>query len=122
MKYRISPENRKCTYEVQEDIKGDRIITCTTVWRYALFDVESETKPVLNQLDDIYTTLDNVEFVEASDGDNYYDYEGMTEEEIDAMEEWLGDNAIYDLEEDGWIPGDCTWYFDCPVEIEEITE
>ena len=74
-RYRISPENRKCSYEVTEYVKGDKKITCTTVWRYALFDVESDTKPVLNEGDDIYSTLDNVEFVEASDGDNYYDYE-----------------------------------------------
>ena len=121
-RYRISPENRKCSYEVTEYVKGDKKITCTTVWRYALFDVESDTKPVLNEGDDIYSTLDNVEFVEAADGDNYYDYENMTDEEIDKIEEFLNERAIYELEEYGWMPADTTWYFDCPVEIEEIKE
>ena len=119
-RYRISPENRKCSYEVAEYVKGDKKITCTTVWRYALFDVESDTKPVLNEGDDIYNTLDNVEFVEASDGEPYYEYENMTEEEIVECQAVIDDGSVYDLEEDGWIPGNCTWSFDCPVEIEEI--
>ena len=122
MRYRIGPEFKKSSYEVQEYFNGDKKVTCTTIWRYAFFDVESDTKPVLNEGDDIYETLDNVEFVESADGDTYYDYENMTDEEIEKMEEFLNEYAIYELEEEGWIPGDCTWYFDCPIEIEEIKE
>ena len=122
MKYRISPEYKKSTYEVQEFIKGDKKITYTTVWRYAIFECESDTKPVLLEGQDIYQTLDNVEFLESADGDCYYDYENISDEEIDKLEEFFNEYAIYELEEEGWIAGDCTWYFDCPVEIEEITE
>jgi uncharacterized protein (DUF427 family) len=119
-RFEILPEYKKCTYEVQTFVKEDKKITVTTQWRYAKFSCESENPPVIAQLVDLYETVDNLTFEEASDGDCFYDYENMSEEEIDTMDEWFGDNSYLDLEEDGWIPSDCVWYFDCPVEITEI--
>ena len=119
-RYHISPEYKKCSVQIEEFIKDGKKIKIETYWRYANFAVESETPPVLLEGQDIYSTLDNVEFLEASDGDTYYDYENMTDEEIAEVEKFLEENDYYQLEEDGWFFGDSVWYFDCPVIIEEI--
>ena len=119
-RYRITPELKKSSVEVQEFYKGDQKVTCTTVWRYAIFECEMDRIPVLLEGQDIYETLDNVEFIESADGDEYYDYSNMTEEQIAEVQKIIDDGCIWDIEENGWIPGDNTWTFDCPVEIEEI--
>ena len=121
-RYHISAENRKCSVETSEFIKGNKKIIAQTVWRYAIFTCESETTPILLEGQDIYSTLDNVEFEEAADGETTYSYENISDEEIEKLEEFINEYDVFELESEGWRFGDTTWYFDCPVEIEEIKE
>ena len=44
----------------------------------------------------------------------------FTEEEQEAMEEWLGENSYFDLEEDGWIQSEAEMIIDCEPSIERI--
>jgi len=49
-----------------------------------------------------------------------HNFEGFTEEEQEAMEEWLGENSYFDLEEDGWIQSEAEMIIDCEPSIERI--
>jgi hypothetical protein len=102
--------------------KGDKKIVCEVTWRYATFLIESDTLPVYDDEKELYEQFgDSLEFLEAGDGDVYYHYENMTEEEIAEAQAIIDEDGIYALEDD-WTFSDTMWYFDCPVEIEEVKE
>jgi len=83
MKYRLTPENKKCTIEKTIFSKGNKQIVVETVWRYAIFELEYPEVPVFEPNMELYEEFgNNLEFVESGDGDVFYDYSGMTEEEI----------------------------------------
>ena len=121
MKYRLTPEIKKCTIERTFFTKGDKQILVETVWRYAIFDLEYPEKPVLEPNMELYEQFgNNLEFVESGDGDMFYEYTGLTEEEIVECQDLVDNEGMYALEELGYVFSDTMWYFDCDVEIEEI--
>jgi hypothetical protein len=38
------------------------------------------------------------------------------------IEEFLSENSIYDLENEGWVMSDCYMYINCPVTIEKVED
>ena len=49
-----------------------------------------------------------------------HDFTGFTEEEEEAMIEWLDENSWLDLEEEGWSTGDTEMIIACKPSIERI--
>ena len=121
MKYRLTPENKKCTIEKTIFSKGNKQIVVETVWRFAVFDLEYDEVPTFEPNMELYEQFgNNLEFVESGDGDVFYDYKNMTEEEIVEAQNLIDEEGMYALEELGYTFDDTMWYFDCDVEIEEI--
>ena len=65
--------------------------------------------------------IESVELVEMFDGGCWYDieFEGLTLEGEEELEEFIEENSIYDLEdrEDGWYNEDTEWWVWGPIEI-----
>jgi hypothetical protein len=65
--------------------------------------------------------IESVELVEMFDGGCWYDieFEGLTIEEEEELEEFIEENSIYDLEDrdDSWYNEDTEWWIWGPIEI-----
>ena len=78
----------------------------------------------INMLDCEVNNIESVELVEMFDGGCWYDieFEGLTLEEEEELEEFIEENSIYDLEdreEDGWYQDDTDWWIWGPIEIKD---
>ena len=51
-----------------------------------------------------------------------HEFTGFTEEEEEAMIEWLDENSWLDLEEDGWSQGDTEMIIDCDPAFEKLED
>ena len=66
--------------------------------------------------------IEEVELVSMDDGGCWYDieFEGLSEEEQEEIEEFIDENSIYELEEredDPWYQDDSEWWIWGPIEI-----
>jgi hypothetical protein len=65
--------------------------------------------------------IESVELVEMFDGGCWYDieFEGLTLEEEEELEEFIEENSVYDLEDrdDSWYNEDTEWWIWGPIEI-----
>ena len=123
--WKIQPTWKKSLIERIHYHKDDKEIICETGWRRGEFSCETEddNPPVIKEGTDLFDCDYDIEMQETSDGCwTEYEFDGFTEEEEDEMREWLEENSFFDLEEDGWIPGDCEMIMDCPAEIEKLEE
>lgn len=121
--WKIEPTNKKCTRERNHFSKDDKEIIVETGWRWSEFTIETEddTPPVLEAGVDLFDCDYEVEMQYCDDGCwEDYEYEGLSEEEISEIEEFLEDHSFLDLEELGWIPGDCEMIIDCDLSIEKV--
>ena len=80
-------------------------------------------KDSINMLDCSVNNIEEVELIEMSDGGCWYDieYEDLTEEEEEALQEFIEENDIYDLEyrdEDSWYQDETEWWIWGPIAIE----
>lgn len=80
-------------------------------------------KDSINMLDCEYNNIENVELVSMDDGGCWYDveYEDLTEEEEEEVQEFIDENSIYDLEDrdDGWYQDETEWWIWGPIEIQD---
>ena len=97
MRYSLMPEYKKSTLELQFFHKDNKRITVETWWRWATFEIEADAPPVITEDTELYSTFDNLEFVESGDGDVQYYFDGMSDEEIAEMEAFLEAMRIKDL-------------------------
>ena len=77
-------------------------------------------KDSINMLDCEVNNIDNVELVDMSDGGCWYDieFEGLSEEEEEELQEFIDENSIYELEDGGeWYQDDTEWWIWGPIEI-----
>ena len=44
------------------------------------------------------------------------------DEERERIEEFIENNSIYDLEEEGWVMDECEMIIDCDMTIEKVDE
>lgn len=121
----IKPTNKKSIIERQEWIKGEERLICETGWRWGEFLVttEDDNPPDISSGVDIYNCEYESELVETSDGCwEEHDTDECSEETREWLEEFLEDNSIFDLEENGWNPGDCEMIIDSDLIIEKVEE
>jgi hypothetical protein len=96
-----------------------------TGWRWGEFTCETEddNPPEINDGDDLYDCGYDVEMQECIDGCwEEHEFTGFTDEEEEAMIEWLDENSWLDLEEDGWSQGDTEMIIACEPSIERIDD
>jgi hypothetical protein len=77
-------------------------------------------KDSINMLDCSVNNIEDVELVSMDDGGCWYDieFEGLTLEEEEELEEFIDENSIYELEDSGdWYQDDTEWWIWGPIEI-----
>jgi hypothetical protein len=79
-------------------------------------------KDSINMLDCEYNNIESVELISMDDGGCWYDieFEGLSEEEQEELQEFIDENSIYDLEDrdDAWYQDEAEWWIWGPIEIE----
>jgi len=79
-------------------------------------------KDSINMLDCEVNNIESVELVSMDDGGCWYDvdFEDLTEEEEEEIQEFIDENSIYELEEreDSWYQDDSEWWVWGPIEIQ----
>ena len=77
-------------------------------------------KDSINMLDCEVNNIDNVELVSMDDGGCWYDVEieGLTEEEEEELQEFIDENSVQELEDEGeWYQDETEWWIWGPIEI-----
>lgn len=78
-------------------------------------------KDSINMLDCEYNNIESCELVSMDDGGCWYDieFEDLTEEEEEELQEFIDENSIYELEErdDDWYNDETEWWIWGPIEI-----
>ena len=121
--WNIQPTWKKSLRERIHYTKDDKTIIVETGWRWGEFTCETEgdEPPVIKEGVDLYSQGYDVEMQECFDGCwQEYEFEGFTEEEEEAMNEWLEENSFLDLESEGWSFGDTEMILACEPSIEKV--
>ena len=121
--WQIEPSWKKSLAERMHFTKDDKRIIIETGWRWGTFicETEDETPPVIEEGTDLFDCDYEVEMQETSDGCwEEREFHGFTDEEEEAMEEWLDENSWWDLEEDGWNQVDNEMIITCEPIITKI--
>jgi hypothetical protein len=136
----VSTYYKKSCQEVEHWVRreGKGRLTTTNGFRYGEWTVEtSDDNPPefeftevpggdgktdsINMLDCEVNNIESVELNEMFDGGCWYDinFEDLTEEEEEELQEFIDENSIYDLEdrEDGWYNDETEWWIWGPIEI-----
>jgi hypothetical protein len=136
----VKTYHKKNVQEVEHWVRreGDGRITVTNGFRWGEWTVEtSDDEPPefeftevpggdgardsINMLDCEVNNIENVELVSMDDGGCWYDieYEGLTLEEEEELEEFIDENSVYELEdrEDSWYNDETEWWIWGPIEI-----
>ena len=136
----VSTYYKKSCQEVEHWVRreGDGRITVTNGFRRGEWTVETSDdeapefeftevpggdgkKDSINMLDCEYNNIESVELVEMFDGGCWYDvdFEDLTEEEEEEIQEFIDENSVYELEEreDAWYNDETEWWIWGPIEI-----
>ena len=123
--WKIEPEYKKSLIERIHYHKDKKTIVYETGWRWGTFycETEDDTIPEIPEGTDLYDCDYDIEMDNCDDGCwTDYEFNGFTDKQKEKMEEWLEDNSVFDLEEDGWISGDTEMIIDCPAIITKVEE
>lgn len=121
--WKIEPTWKKSLRERNHYSKDGKEIIVETGWRWGEFTIETEddNPPELEEGVDLFDCGYEVEMQYCDDGCwEDYEYEGLTDEEIEEVEAFMEENSFLDLEEIGWIPGDSEMIMDCEPNIEKV--
>jgi len=121
--WQIEPSWKKSLAERMHFTKDGKRIVIETGWRWGTFicETEDDTPPVIEEGTDLFDCDYEVEMQETSDGCwEEREFHGFTDEEEEAMEEWLDENSWLDLEEDGWDQVDNEMIITCEPIITKI--
>lgn len=120
--------------------KGKGRITVTNGFRWGEWTVETSDdnppefeftevpggdgkKDSINMLDCEVNNIESAELSSMDDGGCWYDveYEGLTLEEVEELEEFIEENSVYELEdrEDSWYNDETEWWIWGPIEIRD---
>jgi len=119
----VKPLWKKSIVERQYWTKDGNTFMYETGWRWGEFTVETEDDepPVLEPGVDIYNCDYPSELVETEDGCwDDYDFDDCDDETREWLEEYLEENSVFDLEEEGWYNSDTEMIIDCEMEITRI--
>lgn len=131
--WKISTEHKKCVTQTEywENLDNGQKVTHTLCWRWGEYFVEAPEDTTIEEWLENYdedagiSVFDKFEVQDSSEMDGWYsDYEfdDMTEEETEAMLEFLEGSSMYDLEGDGWVCTDSETIITGPLTIEEISD
>lgn len=123
--WKIEPTYKKSTRERNHYSKDGKEIIVETGWRWSEFTLttEGDDPPDIEAGVDLFDCGYEVEMQYCDDGCwEDYEYEGLSEEEIEEVESFMEENSFLDLEEIGWIPGDSEMIIDCDLSIEKIED
>ena len=121
----VKPNWKKSIIERQYWEKDSNVIVHETGWRWGEFHVytDDDEPPKLEAGVDIFNCGYESELVETSDGCwEETNYDECDEDVAEQVQEFLEENSIFDLEEDGWISTDCEMIIDCDMTIEKVEE
>ena len=136
----VSTHYKKSCQEVEHWVRreGKGKITVTNGFRWGSWTVEtSDDEPPefeftevpggdgktdsINMLDCEINNIESVELISMDDGGCWYetDFEDLTEEEEEEVQEFIEENSIYDLEDrdDAWYNDETEWWIWGPIEI-----
>ena len=123
--WKIEPTWKKSLAERSHYTKDDKEIIIETGWRWGEFIIETEDDepPVLEEGVDLFDCDYEVEMQYCDDGCwEEREFFGFTDEEEEAMNEWLDENSWLDLEEEGWTPSENEMIMSCEPSIEKVEE
>lgn len=128
MKWKITPSTKKSILDKTYWIKGDMRICQEVGWRWGEFFVDPmpdvTIEEYLSGKDDEIILNEEFDVIDFSTEDGCweeYTYsEDMTDEEIEAIEEFLEDGG--NLDEDGWTIIDSAVVIQGDIEIEEVND
>lgn len=123
--WKVTPTWKKSVIERQHWSKPGVAghITHEIGWRWGEFVVttEDDEPPELEAGVDIYSCGYDSELVETTDGCwEETDIDLADDEEVEKIQEFLDENSIFDLEEEGWNMDECEMIIDCDINIERI--
>jgi hypothetical protein len=136
----VKTYHKKNVQEVEHWVRreGEGRITVTNGFRWGEFTVETsddnppefeftivpggnDTRDSINMLDCEVNNIESVELVSMDDGGCWYDieYQGLTLEEEEELEEFIDENSVYELEDrdDSWYNDETEWWIWGPIEI-----
>jgi len=123
VEWSVKPIWKKSIIERQEWLKGDNRLIVETGWRWGEFTVytDDDNPPELEPGVDMFDCGYESEMVETSDGCwEEHDMDECDDEIREWLEEFLEENSVFDLEEEGWVPGDTEMIIDCDMLIERV--
>jgi hypothetical protein len=121
VEWSVKPIWKKSIIERQEWLKGDNRLIVETGWRWGEFAVytDDDKPPELEPGVDMFNCGYESEMIETSDGCwEEHDMDECDDETREWLEEFLEENSVFDLEEEGWLPGDTEMIIDCDMLIE----
>lgn len=123
--WKIEPTWKKSVIEKQYWSKpGQAGYICHEIgWRWGEFFVETEddNPPELESGVDMMCCGYDCEDWSTDDGCwEETDIDIADEAEKERLEEFLEENSIYDLEEEGWVMDECEMIIDCDLSIERV--
>ena len=136
----VSTHYKKSCQEVEHWVRreGKGKITVTNGFRWGSWTVETSDDELpefeftevpggdgktdsINMLDCEVNNIESVELISMDDGGCWYetDFEGLTLEEEEEVQEFIEENSIYDLEDrdDAWYNDETEWWIWGPIEI-----
>jgi hypothetical protein len=119
--WKVTPAWKKSIIERNYYHKDGKTIVAETGWRGGEFTVytDDDNPPDIEAGVDIYDCDYETELVETFDG--CWEEVTIDDEDLEEwLEEFLEENSWLDLEEHGWIQGDCEMIIDCDLIIERI--
>jgi hypothetical protein len=126
-RWKITPTWKKSVIEKQYWTKAGQpgYILNEIGWRWGEFFIETEddTPPPLEAGVDMFDCGYDCDDWSTDDGcweDNEIDV--PDENDRQRLEEFLEENSVFDLEEDGWVMDECEMIIDCDLEIEKVKD
>jgi hypothetical protein len=131
--WKITTEHKKSIVQTEywKNLETGQKITYNLGWRWGEYYVTAPENTTIEEWLESYdedegvSVFDEFEVEDSSEDDGWwvdYEFEGMTEEEIEAMEEFLEGGSLLDLESDNWVCTDSETILTGPLNIEEVSD